>query len=350
VKTYRFKSGISLNQIDYQSLIISIGSDVVLELSGLTTNQIKWILAMVPLSTYHDLKLVNLQAITPAFKRLMIKTFQSVRLLETYNPSNPDYLHSENVNNVARISSEFLDRDWHQVLRSRRTKTIALIGLSRFNVELIQLLIEIGFRKFQVQDDVIDSTSVGITFDSQFIGAGLVDGLRERFCHIRPKIEIRADVPALPDLLIISGTNSLEQFHPELMQSSGVASLFCLIEPLNSWISPVLPTDELCCYRKFWDSLPELTRLAVTKNSRVFGKESYHFGDARQLKLMAALAGFRIANFFDRGSTGSDAKLWKIGANGEYVLVSIPFVDRKCRSCQEQPELVGVELAEIVNF
>jgi hypothetical protein len=355
VKTYRFKSGISLNQIDYQSLMISVGSDIVLELSGLTTNQIKWIMAMNPLSTYHDQKLINLQAISPAFKRLMLKTFKSVRLMETYDENYPDYLQSENVNNVARVSSEFLDRDWHNVLKFRRTKTIALIGVSRFNLELIQLLIEIGFRKFQVQDDIVGSSSVGITFESQFVGAGLVESLAERFCHVRPKIDVRAYSERLPDLLMVSGTNSLEHVRPELLQKSGVANLFCLIEPLNSWISPVLPTEDLCCYGKFWDSLPNRINIALTKNSRAFGNESYYFGDPRQLKLLVALAGFRIADYFDRSAVSrpvisSNTKLWKINPNGEYELVPIPKGDRKCRSCLKSAELPPADLAEIKNF
>jgi hypothetical protein len=360
VKDYRFKSGISLNQTDFQSIMISIGSDIVLELSDLTTNQIKWILAMVPLSTYHDHKLIDLRTISPGFKRLLLKTFRSLRLLEPYDPSYPDYLESENVNNVARISTEFLGRDWHQVLKSRRSKTIALIGVSRFNIELIELLIEMGFRKFQVQDDLVGATSVGITFESGLIGQrsidqgsirhGLVDSLIQRFRHIKPKVEIRADSRKLPDLLIVSETNSLEHVRTELPQNSGVANLFCLIEPLNAWISPVLPNGELCCYRKLWESLPGRTRVALSKNSRVFGKESYHFGDARQLKLLVALASYRIANFLDGTKVDSDTQVWKIAANGEYESVSGLKNSDQCQSCQKPAKLKALELTEIENF
>jgi hypothetical protein len=207
-----------------------------------------------------------------------------------------------------------------------------------------------GFRKFQVQDDLIDATSVGITFESQFVGAGLVDSLAERYCHVRPRAQFRAYSQSLPDLLVVSGSNSLEQVRPELLQNSGVTNLFCLIEPLNCWISPILPTEELCCYGKFWDSLSDRTRLSMTKHSRVFGPESYQFGDARQLKLLAALAGFRIADYFDRAAISPDTKMWKIRANGEYELVLIPKSDRPCPNCQKQSELPASDLAKVENF
>ncbi|MDR2538302.1 MAG: hypothetical protein LBC43_01470 [Bifidobacteriaceae bacterium] len=331
----RFKPGVIPTRIDHDRVILHIGSLPIVEFRELTVDEIRFILSLVPLSVYGHMPGQKESRLSKLVRKDIILLITKLKLVEEYTGRKPEYSYYDITKNSATLHTKDLSQSVNRVLALRRSKTIALIGLEKFNSLLVSQLLDYGFRRFVIARNIISTMTIGPIHESSYFGKPNLISYIERFKVNYPDAVFSNSCYKLPDLLVASSNSSFEDISAQVFYQAGVPNLMIRIEPLQSMISPVFQKGQTGCWDCYFQQFPALTRQLLKNNSELNTAEIYDFESAELVYLTAALTSTSIVNFFSRHWSFDAQEELTISSNSSILRKKFENNDFKCSFCRE---------------
>lgn len=215
----------------------------------------------------------------------------------------------------------------HRKLPTHREKIkISLPHLDQLGCSIAMYLAAAGINFLNSTDMQKIGEFDHFQLQAQFFGLPRTHGITTILRQINPHIAFsnKKDSEFLPDIVVLSGSHTLDPIVVGEYLARGVTCLQCWIEELDIYIgtlcSPHLGTCANCLYQH---------RRAVDQNWPKLVPQALHgrpvVPEMSSLQLAASLAGRELLNLIDFHTTQIRYAVWKIPpAPGKVQLISVP--------------------------